>query len=248
MLQYERFEAIMKTLKEQSSVRVAELAPALGVSDATVRRDIAALDKAGRLRRVFGGAVALPSSAPATAADVEVTIKSNLLPEEKRHIAAYAASLIDDGDLVFIDAGTTTGAMIEFLTNKKATYVTNGVKHAYQLAARGLTAYTTAGLVKTATESIVGHDTVENIRKYNFTKCFMGATALDLPHGLMTYDIDEALVKTAVIDSATRVYILVDHTKFGKVGPVSFAAADCGMILTDADPGEAFHELTFLVV
>ena len=248
MLQYERFEAIMNKLQQQNSVRVTELAPALGVSDATVRRDIAALDKAGRLRRVFGGAIAIPQTATTPAADVDISIKHNLLPEEKQRIAAYAASLVQDGDLVFIDAGTTTGAMIDFLTNAKATYVTNGIKHAYRLAARGLTVYTTAGHVKTSTESIVGHDTVENIRKYNFTKCFIGATAIDIAHGLTTNDIDESLVKAAAVDNASRVYILVDHTKFGKVGPVSFAGAECGLILTDKDPGRAFSDLTIMTV
>ena len=223
----------MNKLQQQNSVRVTELAPALGVSDATVRRDIAALDKAGRLRRVFGGAIAIPQTATTPAADVDISIKHNLLPEEKQRIAAYAASLVQDGDLVFIDAGT---------------YVTNGIKHAYRLAARGLTVYTTAGHVKTSTESIVGHDTVENIRKYNFTKCFIGATAIDIAHGLTTNDIDESLVKAAAVDNASRVYILVDHTKFGKVGPVSFAGADCGLILTDKDPGRAFSDLTIMTV
>lgn len=248
MLQYERFEVILNTLSQQNSVRVADLAPVLDVSEATVRRDIAALDKAGRLRRVFGGAIAIPQSAATPAADVDISIKHNLLPEEKQRIAAYAASLVQDGDLVFIDAGTTTGAMIDFLTNKNATYVTNGIKHAYRLAAMGLTVYTTAGHVKTSTESIVGHDTVENIRKYNFTKCFMGATAIDIAHGLTTNDIDEALVKTAATENASKIYILVDHSKFGKVGPVSFAEADCGLILTDQDPGKAFQELPVMVI
>ncbi|MCR5134803.1 MAG: DeoR/GlpR family DNA-binding transcription regulator [Clostridiales bacterium] len=248
MLQYERFEAIMNTLQQQSSVRVKDLAPELGVSDATIRRDIAALDKAGRLRRVFGGAVAIPQAASAPAPDVAVSIKNNLLPEEKQRIAAYAAALVQDGDLVFIDAGTTTGAMIDFLTNTKATYVTNGIKHAYQLAVRGMTVYTTAGHVKPSTESIVGHDTVENIRKYNFTKCFIGATAIDTAHGLTTYDIDESLVKAAAVENAARVFVLVDHTKFGKVGPVSFASPDCGLILTDKDPGKQYRELAIMVV
>ena len=260
----------MNKLQQQNSVRVTELAPALGVSDATVRRDIAALDKAGRLRRVFGGAIAIPQTATTPAADVDISIKHNLLPEEKQRIAAYAASLVQDGDLVFIDAGTTTGAMIDFLTNAKATYVTNGIKHAFRLTAPGQTVYTTAGSVKTSTESIVvhytvenirkynhvktstesivGHDTVENIRKYNFTKCFIGATAIDIAHGLTTNDIDESLVKAAAVDNASRVYILVDHTKFGKVGPVSFAGADCGLILTDKDPGRAFSDLTIMTV
>ena len=110
MLQYERFNYILDRLQKQSAVRVTDLAPALKVSEATVRRDIAALDKAGRLRRVFGGAVSLPAQAAKPAADLDMTIKSNLLPEEKHQIAAYAASLVKDGDLVFLDAGTTTGA------------------------------------------------------------------------------------------------------------------------------------------
>lgn len=248
MLQYERFNFILESLRQKPAVRVAELAPVFGVSEATVRRDIEALAEAGRLRRVFGGAVSIEGTGSRPAADVDISIKSNLLPEEKKRIAAYAASLIEDSDLVYIDAGSTTGAMIDFLTNDKATYVTNGVRHARRLAAKSLPTYTVAGHVRAATEAIAGHETVESLRRYNFTKCFIGATAIDLTHGLTTNNIDESLVKSAAIEQASRVFVLADRTKFGKVGPVSFAPADCGTFITDIHPGDAYGELSVTVV
>ena len=123
-------------LDERGSVTVTELKDLLDASESTVRRDITALGKAGRLIKVFGGAVAMEhimtGSEPTVAQKVEVN------KEEKCRIASYAAGLIEPEDFIFLDAGTTTGYMLDYLEEKNATFVTNAVVHAQKLAEMGM--------------------------------------------------------------------------------------------------------------
>ena len=113
MLTEQRFDIILKLLEERKSITVTELRELLDASESTVRRDITALDKAGKLTKVFGGAVALNHKV--TAYEPTVAQKSELNKEEKKKIAKYAASLITSDDFVYLDAGTTTGLMLEYL-------------------------------------------------------------------------------------------------------------------------------------
>ena len=136
MLTEQRFDIILKLLEERKSVTVTELRELLDASESTVRRDITTLDKAGKLTRVFGGAVALNHKV--TAYEPTVAQKSELNKEEKKKIAKYAASLITPDDFVYLDAGTTTGLMLEYLAGVRAAFVTNAVSHAQTLAKTGL--------------------------------------------------------------------------------------------------------------
>ena len=135
MLTEQRYEIILKLLEEKRSITVTELKDILDTSESTVRRDITALDKAGRLTKVFGGAVVLERKV--TAYEPTVAQKSELNKKEKEKIAEYAASLIEPDDFVFLDAGTTTAHMIDFIRATSAVFVTNAVAHAQRLASRG---------------------------------------------------------------------------------------------------------------
>jgi len=266
MLQYDRFETILNKLQTQSSVRVTELSKELGASESTIRRDIADLAKAGKLQKVFGGAVPLPNGTNGTngangangtdRADETGTSpaarrtntrsrdlqeKENIQAEEKSEVAAYAATLIEDGDLIYIDAGTTTGRMIDHITCTGATFVTNGARHAIRLAARGLKTYLLSGRMKAATEAIIGPDAVASLQKYHFTKCFIGTDGADEECGLTTADIEESMVKTEAIRRSGSVYVLADSSKFGLVAPVTFAPLDAGTIITDRLPAEDYR-------
>ena len=107
MLTEQRYEIILGLLREKNSVTVTELKDILDASESTVRRDITALYKAGKLTRVFGGAVALEHTVNAYEPTVAQKVELNI--EEKKKIAAYAAALIRPEDFVYLDAGTTTG-------------------------------------------------------------------------------------------------------------------------------------------
>ena len=239
MLQYERFETIMNKLRTRSSVRVTELSRELGVSESTIRRDISDLDKAGRLQKVFGGAVSLTP--------IDIREKETIQADEKSEVGAYAAYLIEDDDLIYIDAGTTTGSMIDHISCEGATFVTNGARHAIRLAARGLKTYLVSGRMKAATEAVIGYEAVGSLQKYHFSKCFIGTDGLDKECGLTTADIDESMVKTEAINRASEVYILADSSKFGRVASITFAPISAGTIITDKLPDPQYRSQTEVI-
>ena len=123
MLTEQRYEEILKLIEEKKSVTVTEICELLHISESTARRDINALDQAGRLVRVFGGAVA---SDHMTFESREPTVeqKQSQNVSEKDQIARYASSLIQPSDFVYLDAGTTTGCMIDYITETSTTIVT----------------------------------------------------------------------------------------------------------------------------
>lgn len=231
MLQSLRHEKILRQLEMDHAVKVTELARNLNISESTIRRDIAELDKAGKLRKVFGGAVPVLGGMVSTPTDVAERDQINT--EEKARIAKYAATLIEDDDFVYIDAGTTTYRMIDYLENNKATYVTNGIVNARMLVQKGFDVYMIGGILRPMTEAVVGPSAVEALDKFNFTKCFMGTNGIDIRGGFSTPDINEAAMKTAAIQKSCTSFILADHTKFGLISSVTFAALDDAYIITD---------------
>lgn len=166
--------------------------------------------------------------------------------DEKNAIAAYAASLINDSDFVFIDAGTTTSRLVDYIANYKATYVTNGIPHARKLLQKGLTAYMVGGKIKPVTEAVVGAEGIRSIMNFNFTKAFMGANGIDLEAGLTTPDIEEALIKEKAIEKSYMTFVLADHTKFNHVYPVTFSKLEKCCIITDILPDEKFSDCTVI--
>ena len=244
MLQSERQEQILKRLKKNRTVKVAALAKELKISESTIRRDITALDQLGKLKKVFGGAVSLNSDIVSVETDVAQRTLINI--EEKDKVAKYAASMINDNDFVYIDAGTTTDKMIDYLDKKNVTYVTNGITHAKKLIQRGFNAYIIGGLLRPATEAVIGSAAIEAVQRYNFTKCFMGTNGIDPERGFTTPDIGEAAIKTAVMKKSYISFIVADHTKFGLVSPVTFAEIDEACIITDHIDGVDYKKYTVI--
>ncbi|MDE6699398.1 MAG: DeoR/GlpR family DNA-binding transcription regulator, partial [Acetatifactor sp.] len=128
MLTKQRYDLILKLLEEQKSVTLTELKELLHTSESTVRRDIVALDKAGKLTKVFGGAVVLEQ--PVITYEPTVEQKRDVKVTEKQRIAAYAASLVGQEEFIYLDAGTTTGCLIVHLEGRGVSVVTNAVAHA----------------------------------------------------------------------------------------------------------------------
>ena len=215
LLTQERYQSILSMVNEKSAVTVAELAEVLGISESTVRRDLTALDELGKLKKVFGGATSVTK--PEGIYEDNVSLRENLMSEEKTEIARYSAKLINNSDFVFIDSGTTTSRLIDFIDNNKATYVTNGIVHARKLVQKGLNAYLIGGKVKAATEAVVGAEGIANIKSFNFSKAFMGANGIDIDSGFTTPEIEEAMLKEAAVNRSYMAFVLADHTKFRRV-------------------------------
>ncbi len=231
-------------LSERDAVTVAELSAALDTSESTIRRDLNYLDEMGKLKKVFGGATAIQSSTGVTESPFES--RESEMFDEKTAIARYAATLVHDGDFVFIDAGTTTYRLIDFLSNKNATYITNGIAHSRKLIQRGFDTHILGGKIKPFTEAIVGTTAVSLIQRLNFTKAFVGTNGIDLASGFTTPELDEGAVKEAIVNKAYLSFVLADNTKFRRVFPVSFADIRKGCIITDSVPDERFLQATVI--
>lgn len=244
MLTQERYHNILQMLSERDAVTVAELSEALDTSESTIRRDLNYLDEMGKLKKVFGGATAIQSSTGVTESPFES--RESEMYEEKTAIAQYAATLVHDGDFVFIDAGTTTYRLIDFLTNTKATYLTNGIAHSRKLIQKGFDTHVVGGKIKPFTEAVVGSQAIAGINRLNFTKAFVGTNGIDLTAGFTTPELDEGAVKEAIVKKAYLTFVLSDHTKFRRVFPVSFAEIHKGCIITDSVPDERFLQATVI--
>ncbi len=244
MLTEERHQRILQILDERNAVTVSELSELLQISESTIRRDLNTLAEMGRLNKVFGGATALKQSSGIF--ETGVANRAVVMNEEKTLIARYAATLIHDDDFVYIDAGTTTLRLIDFIENKNATYVTNGITHGQKLIGKGFNAYIIGGKLKPLTEAVVGATGTKNLEGLNFTKAFMGTNGIDLDAGFTTPDIEEARVKIMAVENSYMTFVLADRSKFRKVCAVTFAPLKVGCIITDVCPDMKYCEKTIV--
>jgi len=230
MLTEQRYEQILKLLEKEGSITVTEVKELLNISESTVRRDITALHNAGKLVKVFGGAVA--SDHVVTPQEPTVAQKITVHVSEKQRIAEYAAGLIGQGEFIYLDAGTTTELMIEYITSHQAVFVTNAISHAKRLAERGFTVYLLGGEFKAVTEAIVGEEAVAALEKYNFTKGFWGANGVSLQKGYSTPELKEAMVKKKSMENCKERFVLADESKFNHISSVTFAPFEGATVIT----------------
>ena len=228
MLSEERYKLILDKLDKESVVYLNDLVKYLDTSESTIRRDLNALHKAGLLKKVHGGATSLKDIKINTSDD-KVEYRQNLNMDEKIKISEYAASLIEDNDLIYMDAGTTTELIIDFIKNTKAVFVTNGIVHAKKLIQKG---YILGGELKLITEAIVGVEAINSLRKYNFTKGFFGVNGVSIKNGFTTPDIREAMVKEEAINRTKDSFVLCDTSKFDEISSITFASIDKARIIT----------------
>lgn len=245
LLTEERHRRILSLVEANHSISVLELTELLDTSESTIRRDLAVLDSEGRLIKVRGGAV-ISGSEYATKDDA-VVLRQGMNMEEKRIIAKYAASLIEPDDFVYLDAGTTTGSVIDFLEEKRAVFVTNASDHARRLSEKGFTVYLLGGEYKAVTEAVVGEEAVENLARYNFTKGFWGANGAHPINGFSTPEVREAILKEKAMERCDKRYVLCDSSKFSRISCVTFAPFTGATVITTRAPKEGYSKFTNIV-
>ena len=246
MLSEERYKLILDKLDKESVVYLNDLVKYLDTSESTIRRDLNALHKAGLLKKVHGGATSLKDIKINTSDD-KVEYRQNLNMDEKLKISEYAASLIEDNDLIYMDAGTTTELIIDFIKNTKAVFVTNGIVHAKKLIQKGCTTYILGGELKLITEAIVGVEAINSLRKYNFTKGFFGVNGVSIKNGFTTPDIREAMVKEEAINRTKDSFVLCDTSKFDEISSITFASIDKARIITTNLEDTKYKQVTDVV-
>jgi DeoR/GlpR family transcriptional regulator of sugar metabolism len=242
MLSAERNRELRRLLFEHGSFRVSAEAKRFGVSEETIRRDIKRLAEEGLAEAVFGGAVLKPSA----------HLAAFLLPVGKRHlveegakdaIGLAAAELVSPGDVLVIDAGTTTLAMARHLVrHANLTVITNSLPVA-QVCAEipSCSTYVVGGKIAPGSLSTIGPEAERDLMQFTADWAFLGAAAIDVDGGFTSADPYEAQVKRAMIKAARKAVVLADHTKFGTRRFAAFARAGdiARVITTGACPAEA---------
>jgi DeoR family transcriptional regulator, fructose operon transcriptional repressor len=214
MFAEERKQRILAALQRRPAVRIAELGRALRASHASVRRDLADLERAGLLKRTHGGAV----SASLAAFELSVAEKQDHYLSEKIAIAALAANLIQQGDTVFLDAGSTTRQIARELNDRRGiTVVTNALNIAWELAPTDVELVLTGGQLRRGILSQVGPLAEQAIAALHVDKLFLAANGVDVEKGVTTPNLLEAQTKRAMVGRATEVILVADRSKFGRV-------------------------------
>ena len=244
MLTQERHQRILWLLHEKKIVTVNELTKELATSESTIRRDLNALHESGLLKKVHGGATVIEEDFIRGEADMATKAERNV--SEKSLIGKYAATRIHEDDYVYIDAGTSTEYLVDSIKNNGAKFVTNSILHAKQLKKKGCKVYLIGGEFKLSTEAIIGSEAINSVKKYHFTKCFLGTNGVAVEQGFTTPDIEEALLKQQVIKQSLITFVLADHTKFDKISAISFAELEQAIIITDGRVKQQYKEQTII--
>lgn len=222
MLKDERLSKILKLVNERGNVTTSEVSDGFNISLATARRDINELDSLNKLVKVFGGASSIKNAQYITTED-NMDVKSNINIEEKKLIGKYAASLIENNDFIYLDAGTGVESIIPYIEAKNTIYMTNSITTAKKLSDLSKKVFIPPGEFKSKTDALVGSTTCDYLEKYNFTLGFFGTNGIHENIGFTTPDINEAMVKTKAISRCKKAYILADSSKFGKISQVTFS-------------------------
>ncbi|MCB5955467.1 DeoR/GlpR family DNA-binding transcription regulator [Enterococcus sp. CWB-B31] len=238
MLTEERHKKIKELLEQQSIVKSQDLTSYLNASESTIRRDLQDLEKAGLLERIHGGAK-IKNDLGTEQSMIEKSVKN---VQNKQLIAETAADQVADGDVIYLDAGTTTLEMIPFLALKKITAVTNSVHHAAKLVDLNINTIILGGTLKLSTKAIIGASGMEQLQQFRFNKAFMGMNGVHPEFGLTTPDPEEAALKRLAIQHADQAFILADQSKLNKITFTKVADLDGVILLTDYCPEDLLKE------
>lgn len=206
-----RHQKILKQLKKHGKVKVGELSALLTVTDETIRRDLEFLENQKMLIRTRGGAV-LSSSEGFEIPSMEREQKHL---EEKQQIANRALDLISEGEIIAIDASTTSLQLAKVLPNMPLTVITNSIHVSIELAKKEqITVILTGGYLRKESMSLVGVTSDKIINDYHVNTFFMSCTAIDADWGVSDSHEMQARTKQRISELADRIVVLADHTKF----------------------------------
>jgi DeoR family transcriptional regulator of aga operon/DeoR family fructose operon transcriptional repressor len=231
----ERQDHIARIVEEHGRARVADLATTFRVSGVTIRKDLAVLERQGRVVRTHGGAVTLGRAGAERAFDVRERIQR----DEKDAIGREAAGMVVDGESIALDASTTALALARHLKARGGwlhlTVITNGLRIASELAGHpGISVVMPAGFLRWEALSLVGPLGEGLFEKVNIQKAFMGAAGFAIEAGLSDATEEEAQIKRLMVRGASEVVGLVDHSKWGRAAFATFCeTSEMGVVITD---------------
>ncbi len=228
----QRRERIQEYLAVHQIARTADLMSLLETSEATVRRDLEWLEADGFLERTHGGAIL----SQRITAEPEYLQRVNKNPEEKRQIGVLAASLIDDGEIVFINSGTTTTQVIHNIrADAGISIFTNNLNAALEMGEPGFQHHLLGGEYQPRSKSSAGRFAIENLRQVYANKAIVGVDGISLKHGCTVPTNAEAEVVRQMIERTKgQIIVVADHSKWGVVSNFQIASIDeVDLLVTD---------------
>jgi len=232
----ERQLAILRRLEAAGKVTVEELAAAFGVSTPTVRSDLSRLEERGLLRRTHGGAI----GASSTLFEPPFSQREVMHRPEKRAIAALAATLVQEGDTILLDAGTTTCELaLRLRPFRSLTVVTNSLENASVLMdSPGVQVILVGGLIQPRRRAALGPLAMRFLEPFHVDRAFLAFNGVDAEAGFTVVDFDAADVKRQMMARASEVVVLADSSKIGKTAFAAVAPLAAAHFLI-TDPGIA---------
>lgn len=230
----QRREKIQEYLGLHQIARTADLMDLLETSEATIRRDLEWLEQKGVLERTHGGAILNQRAL----LEQEYQQRAQSFPEEKRLIGEFAASLIEGGDIVFINSGTTATQVLKYIRHDpRITVFTNNVNAALELGEPGFHYYLIGGEFQSRSNSLAGRFALANLELVIANKMILGVDGISLKHGCTVPTNAEAEVVRKMIDRTKgQVIVVADHSKWGTVSNFPVATIDeIDKIITDRD-------------
>lgn len=226
-----RKQLILQTVEEKGSVEVKDLAELLQTSEITVRRDLATLSEQGLLYRTHGGAMKMSLvQAPTSFAN-----KSTSRIAEKDYICQKASQLIQEGDVIFLDCGSTVSRLCQYIKHKRIKVITNSLPIVHELMGTEVSVNLIGGELDAERQAIHGTIALEHIARYQANKAFLGIDGISLARGLSAASEKEASIATALAQHAQQVILLCDASKLEKEAYLQFASFDMlDVLITDA--------------
>ena len=228
----QRRERIQEYLGIHQIARIADLCALLETSEATIRRDLEWLEMEGFLERTHGGAIL----SQRLTAEPEYLQRLQRNPDEKHHIGALAASLIEDGDIVFINSGTTTTqALHQIRQSASISVFTNNLSATLEMGESGFQLHVIGGEYQPVSRSTAGRFAMENLRQVYADKCILGVDGMSLKHGFTVPTNAEAeVIRTMIERTKGQVIVVADHSKWGVVSNFQIASIDeVALLVTD---------------
>jgi len=233
MLPHQRREKILELIREDGHAKVLDLSRIFKVTEVTIRQDLERLEKEGLIKREHGGAVLV---------DIDTGVKNITLQNqknmpEKMAIARKAVSLIENGDTIILDSGSTTTEIAKLLVDfQNITVITNALNIALILGAHpNINLVVTGGEFKAPTLSLTGQKAADFFYNLNVDKLFLATAGITLKSGLTYPSISDICVKRAMIESANEVYLVADSTKIGINSFASLGALSLiSLLITDS--------------
>lgn len=238
MIREKRIKKIQEYVNEHQSVSLDELVTVFDVSKNTIRRDVQELVDRGELKKVYGGVSVIKKNLESFQ-DRQVRNQ-----EQKTIIAKKASCFVEDGDFIFIDSGTTTIELFEFIKEKHLTIFTNSVDFIVRaLPFKNLNIISFGGLLDRTTNSFGSPRNMDFLKDFNIKKAFMASTGISLSNGVTNASPQESELKKTVVNRSSEVYLLIDHDKFDRYGLMTYCSLEeIDMLLTDHMPDEAYQD------